>query len=126
MDHRHTEQVVYRLFVEYICDVCLLSGLMHGYSGATGGIWGSPAEPSATSEELRKNVQRLLEKHASGVMGRDLRRLYKEVSALPPFMWILVYDCKCTWCAKSAFIPLRKSKSCYCTKIGAMGHAPIP
>jgi len=36
-------------------------------------------EPKTTTDELKKNVQRLLEKHASGVMGRDLRRLYKEV-----------------------------------------------
>ena len=48
----------------------------------TGGLWGSPAEPKTTSEELKKNVQRLLEKHTSGVMGRDLRRLYKEVGDL--------------------------------------------
>jgi hypothetical protein len=33
-----------------------------------------------SSEDLKKSVQRLLEKHASGVMGRDLRRLYKEIN----------------------------------------------
>jgi hypothetical protein len=49
----------------------------------TGGLWGSPAEPKMSADELKKNMQSLLEKHASGVMGRDLRRLFKEVLHLP-------------------------------------------
>lgn len=52
----------------------------------TGGLWGSPAEPKLTVDELRKNMQSLLEKHASGVMGRDLRRLFKEVRAVASTM----------------------------------------
>ena len=54
----------------------------------TGGLWGSPPEPKMSGDELKKNMQSLLEKHASGVMGRDLRRLFKEVlqraCAVPP------------------------------------------
>ena len=37
-----------------------------------------------SKEDLKKNMQRVLEKHASGIMGRDLRRLYKEVRARHP------------------------------------------
>jgi hypothetical protein len=50
-------------------------------------MWGS-AQPSGeaavSKEDLKKNMQRVLEKHASGIMGRDLRRLYKEVRAHCP------------------------------------------
>ena len=49
--------------------------------GGSGYRWGS--DPKVTSEELKKNVQRVLEKNPSGVMGRDLRRMYKDVRSLP-------------------------------------------
>ena len=55
--------------------------LRGGSSSFRPGAWGSPQQqPKTSTEELKKNVQQLLEKHASGVMGRDLRRLYKEVT----------------------------------------------
>ena len=47
-----------------------------------GSVWGSAptsGEQAVSKEDLKKSMQRVLEKHASGIMGRDLRRLYKEV-----------------------------------------------
>jgi hypothetical protein len=60
--------------------------LRGGSSPYRGGLWGSPSEPKVTVDELRKNMHSLLEKHASGVMGRDLRRLFKEVRAVASAM----------------------------------------
>ena len=56
--------------------------LRGGSSFGRGGLWGAPAEEKVTADELKKNMQRVLEKHPSGVMGRDLRRTYKDVG--PP------------------------------------------
>ena len=42
--------------------------------------WGTPVEIKVSAEDLKKNMQRVLEKQPSGVMGRDLRRTYKEVT----------------------------------------------
>jgi hypothetical protein len=52
-----------------------------GFRGMWGNSGGGYSEPRISSEDLKKNVQRVLEKHPSGVMGRDLRRLYKEVNS---------------------------------------------
>jgi hypothetical protein len=43
-------------------------------------MWSSTGYADKTSsEELKKNFQRVLEKYPSGVMGRDLKRIYKDV-----------------------------------------------
>jgi hypothetical protein len=43
-------------------------------------MWGSTGYTDKTSsDELRKHFQRVLEKYPSGVMGRDLKRIYKDV-----------------------------------------------
>eukprot|EP00960_Hanusia_phi_P070389 767300-Hanusia_phi.AAC.2 len=53
---------------------------LRGGSGfRIGSAWGSPIESRTSSEELKKNMQTLLEKNPSGIMGRDLRRMYKEM-----------------------------------------------
>ena len=52
-----------------------------GFRGMWGNSGGGYSEPRISNEDLKKNVQRVLEKHPSGVMGRDLRRLYKEVNS---------------------------------------------
>lgn len=51
-----------------------------GFRGMWGGSQGGYAEPRVSNDELKKNVQKVLEKHPSGIMGRDFRRLYKEVT----------------------------------------------
>ena len=50
-----------------------------------GSSFNSPWSPTfsnakTSQEDLKKNIQLVLEKNPSGVMGRDLRRLYKEVT----------------------------------------------
>jgi hypothetical protein len=97
--------------------------LRGGSSPYRGGLWGSPSEPKVTVDELRKNMHSLLEKHASGVMGRDLRRLFKEVRAVASAMpstplsrtasecvgslvrarcWLLLCPCVCRWLDQGA------------------------
>ena len=55
---------------------------LRGGSSAFGGrnMWNSGGYGDKTSsEDLKKNFQRVLEKYPSGVMGRDLKRIYKDV-----------------------------------------------
>lgn len=76
-----------RLVGRDLPSAALMAGGVQRLRGGSGfrGMWGNSgggySEPRISNEDLKKNVQRVLEKHPSGVMGRDLRRLYKEVNA---------------------------------------------